>query len=407
MKKLLLILTCTFVYISHIHSQIVYSENFGTGCSTGNLATTFGWTNTNTGTNQSTANIWYVSAAERGMGAGICGAACGGTNSRTLHLSAAAAGGGDLGAAYLETDPSFCSFGFCAQTDKRIESPTINCTGVSNIPFTFEYIENGEGTNDNATVWYSANNGSTWTLLDDMPKTIICGSGQGQWALRSLTLPASADNNPTVKIGFRWVNNANGIGTDPSVAIDNIIIGTPLPLGVDMTSIELNCSSNHNELVWKTENEMNSEHFNIHFSKDGLNWRKVSEVKATNNSQDESFYSWMDNSIYQEIVYYYIEQVDFNGESTRYPIQSSVNCYRDNQIIVYPNPSDGKNITFYSSQSKILEISIFSIYGQEIMNITPVNPTRSIEINEQLSSGNYVAKVMLESGVKNIPFIIN
>lgn len=405
--KNILLFSYVLIYSHIIHSQIVYSENFGIGCSTGNLATTFGWTNTITGTNQATANIWYVSAAERGMGVGICGAACGGTNSRTLHLSAAAAGGGDLGAAYLETDPTFCSFGFCAQTDKRIESPTINCIGVSNIPFTFEYIENGEGTNDNATVWYSANNGGSWALLDDMPKTVICGSGQGQWALRSLVLPASANNNPTVKIGFRWINNANGIGTDPSVAIDNIVIGTPLPLGVDMQSIYINCSGNQNELNWRTENEINSEHFNIHFSTDGMNWRKVTEVKATNDSQMESHYSWIDTANYNELVYYFIEQVDFNGESVRYPIQSSANCYNDNQIIVYPNPSNGKNITFYSSQSEIRQISILSIYGQEIMTITPLNPIKSIAINEKLSPGRYIGKVVLDSGIKNVAFIIN
>src|SRR5690606_35858382 len=81
--------------------QIAYFEDFGTGCTTGTLATTFGWTVTNTGVNQATANIWYVSANERGVGAGNCGIGCGGTESRTLHLGPAPAAGGDVGAAYL------------------------------------------------------------------------------------------------------------------------------------------------------------------------------------------------------------------------------------------------------------------------------------------------------------------
>jgi PKD repeat protein len=34
----------------------------------------------------------------------------------------------------------------------------------------------------------------------------------------------SADNNPNVKIGFNWTNNDDGIGTDPSFAVDNITL---------------------------------------------------------------------------------------------------------------------------------------------------------------------------------------
>jgi hypothetical protein len=57
-----------------------------------------------------------------------------------------------------------------------------------------------------------------------MPKTATCGGGQGLWTAFSMTLPASADNNPNVRIGFRWVNNADGTGTDPSFAVDDIAL---------------------------------------------------------------------------------------------------------------------------------------------------------------------------------------
>jgi len=37
-------------------------------------------------------------------------------------------------------------------------------------------------------------------------------------------LPASANNNPNVKIGFRWINNDDGDATDPSFAVDDIVL---------------------------------------------------------------------------------------------------------------------------------------------------------------------------------------
>ncbi|MCW3123247.1 MAG: hypothetical protein JWQ38_2739 [Flavipsychrobacter sp.] len=87
------------------------------------------------------------------------------------------------------------------------------------ITLSYNYIEGGSGTVDNGTVWYY--DGSAWSLLEDPPKTLTC-SGQGQWAHRSVALPSSANNNANVKIGFRWVNNDDGVGTDPSFAVDSV-----------------------------------------------------------------------------------------------------------------------------------------------------------------------------------------
>ncbi|PCH92367.1 MAG: hypothetical protein COB85_08235, partial [Bacteroidetes bacterium] len=55
-------------------------------------------------------------------------------------------------------------------------------------------------------------------------------SPQGTWTAFSILLPASANNNDSVKIGFNWTNNDDGVGTDPSVAIDDITLSTIPPL---------------------------------------------------------------------------------------------------------------------------------------------------------------------------------
>ncbi len=205
-----------------------WTEDFGAGCNSGQSANVYtgihgDWNISLTGLNEVTANTFYVSATENGSGVGNCGAACG--SNRTLHVGSTMPV--DPGAAYLETDAFTCSFiGWCSATDVRAESPGMNCTGQSGITLLFNYMEFGEGTNDNATLWYY--NGATWSLLADLPKTLCCGgvtcngSTQGLWTSYSIALPATADNNPLVKIGFRWVNNANGVGTDPSFAVDDI-----------------------------------------------------------------------------------------------------------------------------------------------------------------------------------------
>jgi len=203
-----------------------WSEDFGTGCSQGNTGAGYSgpngaWTQTNT-VNDPQSNNWYVSATEAGMGTGNCGNGClsnGSLTNRTLHVGA--------NDGFVPTDPGaaydaggLCGILICVATDKRIESPLINCTGMSNINVSFNYMENGQSSTDNATLWYY--DGSAWSNIYDMPKTTVCGSGQGMWTYTTITLPPSANNNPNVKIGFRWVNNDDGVGSDPSFAVDDI-----------------------------------------------------------------------------------------------------------------------------------------------------------------------------------------
>ncbi len=244
MKKIVYsCLVLFFIFISYTTSAqtVIWFEDFGTGCNQGQLAhnftTTNGtWTVTNTGVNDAEANVWFISATER-IDVDNCGIGCGGTNSRTLHLGSVAIPAfgypADLGAAY--NAGGLCGLFFCVATNKRVESPFINCTSQSNIELSFDYIEYGQGATDNATLWYY--DGTTWSLLVDLPKTLCCdgvggtstcnNSLQGNFTNYTISLPISANNNPNVKIGFNWTNNDDGVGADPSFAVDNITLTVP------------------------------------------------------------------------------------------------------------------------------------------------------------------------------------
>lgn len=228
MKKLLLS-ALIFPALS-APAQIFWTENFGSGCSSGTVVNTYTGTNgpwalTTTGVNDNYADEWYVSAKANNTGTGNCATGCTNSNSRTLHI-----GNADLSSFGIPAD-SFCTYltgvfcgsGICSSTNKRAESPTINCTGRANITISFIYLENGEGTGDDATLWYF--NGSIWAQIDGLAKTTVC-SPFGIWTAFSMQLPSSANNNPNVKIGFNWTNNNNGAGADPSFAVDDITLNS-------------------------------------------------------------------------------------------------------------------------------------------------------------------------------------
>ena len=219
MKKI--IYTTIAILFSHaLQAQIFWTEAFENSCSsdcfaagvnTGNGA----WSVTNTGANGDLPNTWYISCAENGQAAGQCGVGCG--SDESLHVGSQTIG--DAGASY--DAGGLCGIFYCTNTDQRAESPSISCTGYSAITLSFNYIENGQNILDNATLWWF--NGTIWAQLFDLAKTPLC-AGQGLWTAYSVVLPAGANNNPNVKIGFQWVNNDDGAGTDPSFAVDDITL---------------------------------------------------------------------------------------------------------------------------------------------------------------------------------------
>ncbi|TVR38676.1 MAG: PKD domain-containing protein [Cryomorphaceae bacterium] len=235
-------LMCVFCALSS-NAQVFWSEDFGNipGC---NSQTADGfnsglgqWTvvQVDPGANSVQPNVWYVSATEAGMGEGNCGEGCldtPGLSNASLHVSTDLLG--DLGAAYFET-----GFGF-TDTDIRAQSPIIDCSGQAEITMSFLYMAGGNN-DDFCSIQYF--DGMTWSDLGTLPQTALTCAPQGIWTAFSVALPASADNNPNVRIGFRWINVDDGIATDPSVAIDDIELftGAPPPppdIFADFTSSE-------------------------------------------------------------------------------------------------------------------------------------------------------------------------
>lgn len=235
----------------------VWAEEFENGCTQNCLASGYigvggAWSVQFTGPNGPCGNRWFISCQENGNPAGTCGGGCG--NNETLHVgndgtTCTSPNGcffcpsGDCGAAY---DAS-CPPGICAvccscqssRTDARAESPAIDLSGWSTLTLRFKYMEGGAGTTDNALLDYF--DGTVWSQLADLPKSPVgtCGT-QGLWTNYSIALPASANNNPNVRIGFRWVNDDDGAGGDPSVAIDDVEILAPYtPPGTGLVVNEL------------------------------------------------------------------------------------------------------------------------------------------------------------------------
>lgn len=102
----------------------------------------------------------------------------------------------------------------------------IDLTGRTNITLTFKYMEYGDGTNDDFLLEYF--NGAAWAALrrpaEDPGRRLRWTRPMDAVQHRATR---SANNNPGVRVGFRWQNNNDAAGNDPSVAIDDVQLTIP------------------------------------------------------------------------------------------------------------------------------------------------------------------------------------
>ncbi|MEM6269016.1 MAG: PKD domain-containing protein [Bacteroidota bacterium] len=204
------VVTVTDTFSTGTNNRILYFEDFDG---------LVNWTlNVASGSNGADHNFWVVNDNEGGLPPPACGTANNGDS--TLHITSVAFPNG--GAAY--DAGGLCGTLFCPETNMRAESPVISTVGYSSITLEFNFIANGDSIFDNASV--VMNDGSGWTTVVPSLKSNVCLNLQGEWQNFSVVLPPSADNNPNLRVGFNWTNNDDGIGTDPSVSINNVQLRT-------------------------------------------------------------------------------------------------------------------------------------------------------------------------------------
>jgi hypothetical protein len=378
MKKIIFtLLSCYGLFLSGIAQTVFWSENFNNGCTEGCFANAYvspngAWgVNNAGGTNGLAPNQWFVSCAENNTGVGSCSSACGAN--ATLHLGANPLSfctcfvcfglNGDCGAAY-----DACSFNLCSgsspATSRRAFSPNINTIGQTGITLSFIYIENGQGTTDNATVQYSIDGGTTWLALADPAKTPTCAGG-GIWTTFSIALPAACENITTLRIGFVWNNNIDGVGSDPSFAVDDVqlSVGSALPaLFADFT---VKNQQGKNIIRWQNQENIQGTYY-LERSHNGTDFYELGV-----SQKDALQFIYVDEKPFNGTNFYRIHFQDKDGNHY-YSHVHSINVqgvhYFEATVITYQN----QQIGYYLNASDAIPytLKVYDMTGKMVLQIS-------------------------------------
>ena len=156
----------------------------------------------------------------------------------------------------------------------------------------------------------------------------------------------------------------------------------------------------NNCLFWETAQEVNTNHFELEYSSNGIQFNKVAEIKAVGNSTIKSDYSYIHKTFVLGNVYYYrLKMVDNDGQfkySSIVTIKPTSGNFSVNSI--NPNPfNDVINLDVTSLVAQSVKINIYDVQGriQVQKNILLKSGINQVQLNEleKIVSGIYMLEI--------------
>ena len=251
-----------------------------------------------------------------------------------------------------------------------------------------EYLTSANGFSDNLTYEWTFGNGNTSTTVSGTETF----QSQGN---TTITLTVTDPDSPT--------------GCNQATQTFQIFL-LPIQLTsfsgsfINDTAVELN---------WTTASEINNEVFIIERSYEGGQWHTAGTLPGAGDSTTELNYSFTDfPSVYEEVVYYRLKQVDYDGESSTSDIIQLNRVVENNRIFISQPSRSSVVLNFELLESKQLQsIQVFNTTGKLVNHIEKnirVSAGSSQELLDitQYSKGLYILILDFEDGRKeSIKFI--
>lgn len=292
---------------------------------------------------------------------------------------------------YSTIGGSTCNWNAANNNDVWIEfTPSVTdvCISVSGLDENLQSVvvtdPDTDGDNNPCT---GSGNGTYWNLVSCPDRTgtanDIYSGTSGTQRNQNHCFTASAGTT------YYLVVDGNGGAESPFYVDGNFIPVTILP--VTFTYFWGKEDNNINTLYWQTASELNNKEFEIECSTDGADFFYLATVEGNGTSNVIHNYQYLHHAaILNDVIYYRLKQVDFNGNYNYSAIIAVKNkTYRQKTITIYPNPSNNtisiKNITSKTTYK------IFDAIGNVITDGI-YQPYMEIAV-DQLPAGIYFLKM--------------
>ncbi|MBT5403974.1 MAG: T9SS type A sorting domain-containing protein, partial [Crocinitomicaceae bacterium] len=144
-----------------------------------------------------------------------------------------------------------------------------------------------------------------------------------------------------------------------------------LLLPIELIDFNVECIDNHKVIKWSTKSEVNNDHFVIQMSHDGIEFENVAVVAGAGNSTMQNDYEYIDFAHFENITYYRLVQIDFDGSESYSNIAAADPC-NGNLSSVTINTSNNNviDISYDALSASKYQVKIIDARGRLIIEPT-------------------------------------
>ncbi len=192
---------------------------------------------------------------------------------------------------------------------------------------------------------------------------------------------------------YPYLPSGNIIGSDVNNGLFVMSI-VPSLLPLKIMNFEVRQQGKTTQLDWQTENETNTQFFEIQRSSDGITFQTLFETAALGRTQTNQSYGFTDKTPLWGINYYRLKQVDKDGENHFSKIKTIE--YQENNLAIqfYPNPANEYltiNFGNNAMNNPLYQIEIEDMTGKIVFSTVKIRTNTILDLPlHGLLPGNYV-----------------
>jgi len=180
-------------------------------------------------------------------------------------------------------------------------------------------------------------------------------------------------------------------------------------LPLTLVNFSVTKQNNVAQLAWQTSSEINTSHFNIQRSTNGIDFSIVGSVNAAVASASMHDYTYSDDisSLATGKVYYRLQMVDNDGKFS-YSKIVYITLSNESLVRIYPNPAHGYFVigNYGKVDVRTASILVRDLTGRTLINQKFTNDTEQKINIGSLSKGMYVVSIITPGNVQTQKLII-
>jgi Secretion system C-terminal sorting domain len=219
-------------------------------------------------------------------------------------------------------------------------------------------------------------------------------NGESNWYIVTSSLSNGFVLTGTVTLSGSFANSPDGQRVDFSFG-STPQLGGPLPVTWGaFTAKRMNSSTA--SVNWETLQEINTSHFDVERSEDGVRFSKIGTTQAVGSSNNSVKYSFEDNNATGSLYYYRIAQYDADGRKSFSSIARVGNNNKQTLTGMFGNTI---RIQFFENGTK--QMRVLNMNGSVVKQLNTSGMQSEISI-DGMPSGVYILQITDSKNQKEV-----